>query len=430
MEERKRGQVRHKILIVDDSEMNRMVLSQILSDEFDCVEACDGTEAIAYLREHEAELSLVLLDIVMPKLDGFGVLSSMNIHQWLDSLPVVVISGETGNDYVRRAYEMGATDYISRPFDAVIVHRRVNNTIKLYDRQKKLAMLATDQLYKREKSNRIMINILSHIVEQRNSESGLHVLHINLIAEILAKRLVQKTKQYPMSREDIAILRAASSLHDIGKLGIPEEVLNKPGRLTQEEFQIVKKHSMIGADMLGTISVYQDEPLVRMSYEVCRWHHERWDGGGYPDGLKGDQIPIAAQIVSLADVYDALTGERVYKKAFSHEEAVQMILNGECGCFNPILLECFLDVQDKLRQELKGDTLNRKEDRAIQHAMIDELLQHEELTMAESALRLLEYERNKHRAPRPENFDPERDTAESNGASEARNPARTRKETP
>ena len=288
----------------------------------------------------------------MPGMDGFGVLNYMNRHHYLEDIPVIMISSEDSTEVVRRAYEMGVSDYINRPFDAGVVHRRVYNTIKLYAKQRRLITLITNQVYEKEKNNRMMISILSQIVEFRNGESGAHVLHINIITELILERLIQKTDQYDLSSSVRRMIVTASALHDIGKIGIDDKILNKPGRLTKEEFEVIKTHSAIGASMLESLEYYKNEPLVRIAHDICRWHHERYDGKGYPDGLKGEEIPISAQVVALADVYDALISERVYKKAYSHEKAVEMILNGECGTFNPLLLECLKDIQSRLKEEM------------------------------------------------------------------------------
>ena len=385
---------RPKILIVDDSEMNRSILADMLGDEFEIIEAVDGVQAIALLQRLQSEIALVLLDIVMPQMDGFAVLTIMNQQGWLEDVPVIMISSENTSAYVEKAYELGVTDYISRPFDALVVHRRVVNTIMLYAKQKKLVGMVADQIYEKEKSNRLLISILSHIVEFRNGESGLHVLHIQSITQLLLRQLVQMTDQYQLSSEDIALISTAAALHDIGKISIPSEVLNKPGRLTDEEFEIMKTHSTVGASMLEQLPLHEDEPLVKVAYQICRWHHERYDGRGYPDKLQGEAIPIAAQIVALADVYDALTSERVYKKAFSHETALHMILNGECGTFNPLLMDCLCAVADQIQAELSGDSYavdNQKDMRK----MTAEMLRYEELSASERTLRLLEHERSK-----------------------------------
>ena len=251
---------------------------------------------------------------------------------------------------------MGVSDYINRPFDAGVVHRRVYNTIKLYAKQRRLITLITNQVYEKEKNNRMMVEILSQIVEFRNGESGSHVLNINILTGMILESLVQKTDKYNITWSERLLITTASALHDIGKIGIDDKILNKPGKLTDEEFKIMQNHTIIGARILKNMEGYEDEELMMVAYQICRWHHERYDGRGYPDGLKGDEIPISAQVVSLADVYDALVGERVYKKAYSHEKAVQMILNGECGAFNPILLECLIDIQDRIKRKVKGST--------------------------------------------------------------------------
>lgn len=347
---------KYRILIVDDSEMNRAILSEILSEEYDIVEADSGEACIDMLRKYERSISLVLLDIVMPGMDGFGVLNYMNRHHYLEDIPVIMISSEDSTEIIRRAYEMGVSDYINRPFDAGVVHRRVYNTIKLYAKQRRLITLITNQVYEKEKNNRMLIGILSQIVEFRNGESGSHVLNINILTGMLLESLVQKTDKYNISWSERLLITTASALHDIGKIGIDDKILNKPGRFTDEERKIMQDHTIIGARILKNMEGYQDEELMRVAYEICRWHHERYDGKGYPDGLKGDEIPISAQVVSLADVYDALVSERVYKKAYSHEKAIQMILNGECGTFNPILLDCLLDIQDRIKRKVKGSS--------------------------------------------------------------------------
>lgn len=341
------------ILIVDDSEMNRDLLIDILEDQYDLIEAENGVKAIEILAEQREAISLVLLDIMMPEMDGFGVLSHIYQNHWNESFAVIMISADDSPVNIKRAYDLGAFDYISRPFDAAIVQRRISNTMCLYVRQKHLEQLVIEQFYENENNNRLMIAILSHIVEFRNGESGAHVLHVNQITELLLKQLILHTDQYPLSQSDITLIGMASSLHDIGKIAISEEVLNKPGRLTDEEFEIIKTHAAIGADILLSLPADQQSvPLVRMAFEICRWHHERYDGKGYPDGLKGDDIPIAAQVVALADVYDALTSERCYKKAYSHEDALNMILDGQCGSFNPLLLQCLQEITTVLKQEL------------------------------------------------------------------------------
>ena len=347
--------VKQQILIVDDSEMNREILTEMLQDDFRILEAENGEEALKMLKQYGTGISLMLLDIVMPVMNGFEVLAAMAREHWMDDIPVIMISSEGSEDYIRRAYEMGIADYIRRPFDAKIVYQRVFNTIKLYAKQRRLISLVADQIYEKEKNNRMMVGILSQIVEFRNGESGPHVLHIQTLTRLLLERLVQKTGQYGLSWSEQYMISMASALHDIGKIGIDEKILNKPGKLTKEEFDIMKTHTLIGATMLENLKMYQGEILLEVAYQICRWHHERYDGKGYPDGLVGEEIPISAQVVSLADAYDALISDRVYKKAYSHEQAVKMILNGECGAFNPVLLECLTDIQDHLKEVVNSD---------------------------------------------------------------------------
>lgn len=341
--------LKQQILIVDDSEINREILKEILKEDYRILEAANGEECLEQLERYGTGISLVLLDIVMPEMDGFEVLAAMNQNHWIEDIPVIMISSEDSDSYIRRAYEMGVSDYISRPFDAKIVYQRVLNMIKLYAKQRRLIRLVTRQIYEKERNNRMLIGILSQIVEFRNGESGLHVIHINLITQLLLEQLVKKTGKYQLSWEDRLLIATASALHDIGKIGIDEKILNKPGKLTKEEFEIMKTHTLIGVQMLDNLDMYRNEKLLKLAYEICRWHHERYDGKGYPDGLVGEEIPISAQVVSLADVYDALVSERVYKKAFSHEKALEMIQNGECGTFNPLLLQCMTEAQDKLK---------------------------------------------------------------------------------
>ena len=347
--------VKQQILIVDDSEMNREILTEMLQDDFRILEAENGEEALKMLKQYGTGISLMLLDIVMPVMNGFEVLAAMAREHWMDDIPVIMISSEGSEDYIRRAYEMGIADYIRRPFDAKIVYQRVFNTIKLYAKQRRLISLVADQIYEKEKNNRMMVGILSQIVEFRNGESGPHVLHIQTLTRLLLERLVQKTGQYGLSWSEQYMISMASALHDIGKIGIDEKILNKSGKLTKEEFDIMKTHTLIGATMLENLKMYQGEILLEVAYQICRWHHERYDGKGYPDGLVGEKIPISAQVVSLADAYDALISDRVYKKAYSHEQAVKMILNGECGAFNPVLLECLTDIQDHLKEVVDSD---------------------------------------------------------------------------
>lgn len=386
---------KEKILITDDSEMNRAILADILEGKYEILEAEDGIQAVSILQKQSSTISLMLLDIVMPRMNGFEVLDVMNKNGWIDDVPVIMVSAETGSDQVQSAYSLGVTDFISRPFDVNIVRRRVNNTLLLYAKQKRLTAMVEQQIYEKEQRSSLMIDILSHIVEFRNGESGLHIVHVRKLTEIFCRKLRQITDKYDLTDEKIELIATASALHDIGKIAIDDKILNKPGRLTDEEFRIMKTHSEKGAQMLSQIPVRDESHLVDTAYEIARWHHERWDGRGYPDGKTGDDIPISAQIVALSDVYDALTSVRVYKGPYTHDEAVDMILDGQCGAFNPQLLQCLRENRNTLQAELNYE--------ADAHPELREMRNYEAVVkrasaggMSERTLRLLDYERMKY----------------------------------
>ncbi len=341
---------KYKILVVDDSRFNRLVMTSMLERDYLIEEACDGKQAMLILQDRAEEFSLVLLDIVMPNMDGFEFLEVMKKCGWLDFLPVIMISSEYTHENIEASYRLGASDLIRRPYDERVVCHRIANTIALSNRQRELSNALVDEVIKENESSAAMVSILSHIVETRNGESGAHVQNIRHITGMLLEELMKVTDQYPLSKEEMFQIITASSLHDIGKMSVPEEILNKPGKLTDEEFRVMKGHAMVGANMVEPLLHNEDaNPLIRMTYEICRWHHERYDGRGYPDGLKGDEIPIAAQVVSVADVYDALTSERCYKKSYTPEQAIQMIQDGQCGAFNPLLLDCLSGIFDRLK---------------------------------------------------------------------------------
>lgn len=394
---RKRQDEKKTLLIVDDTPMNRALLSDILAPDYHILEAGTGREAVAELERHSGEIALVLLDVVMPDMDGFDLLTLMNKKNWLQSTPVIMISAEDSAGFIDRAYDLGATDYITRPFDEKTVIRRVQNTINLYAKQKVLEDMVTEQIMEKERSNFQMVEILSNIVEFRNGESGLHVRHVRVITDVLLQAVRRRCPEYGLTSAQITVIANASALHDVGKISIDEKILNKPGKLTPEEFEIMKTHTVIGAKMLEETSQQEGENgmFVRMAHDICRWHHERYDGRGYPDGLKGEEIPITAQVVALADVYDALTSPRVYKPAFSQEKAVQMILGGECGVFNPMLLECLKECTARLRRELSlsgdGGEINSLEIQRV----TSELMAHGELRATGQTLVRLEKEHSK-----------------------------------
>ena len=338
-----------KLLIADDSELNRAILVSVLEKNFDILEAADGKEAIATLAAHEGNIAALLLDVVMPEADGFEVLEEMNRRGWIDEIPTIMISVETGGSYIDRAFQLGAADYVSRPFVPNMIRRRVINAILLHTKTQKLTGLIADRFYLRERNTDILAAILGYAVEYRSGERGTHMTNVSRITGLLLHRLLERTDRCPIGPEDIETVCIASSLHDIGKLLIPEDILTKPTALTPGEFDIVKQHTRLGAKIISDLPIYQNETIIKYALEICRWHHERWNGEGYPDGLKGEDIPIAAQVVSLADAYDALTSKRCYKEALSHEKSLEMIRGGECGSFNPLLLECLNDIADTLK---------------------------------------------------------------------------------
>lgn len=342
------------VLIVDDMLMNRMLLIDILDDEYNILEASNGIEAIDVFEKNKDSIAVILLDAMMPELDGFGFLEVMSKRGSLENIPVVMISAEDSPEYIAKGYDLGVADYINRPFDPNIVIRRVKNIIMLYAKQQVLTNLIKEQISEREENNSILIDILSSVVEFRNGESGPHVLHVRRLTELLLKELAKIDSKYSMSLPEISLWATASAMHDIGKIAIDDKILNKPGRFTDEEYNIMKNHSMFGYEILDGLSWRKDVPLIDAAKQICRWHHERWDGHGYPDGLKGDEIPVPAQVVALADVYDALTSERVYKPAYSHEKALNMITNGECGEFNPDLLKALLQIGDIIKEKINN----------------------------------------------------------------------------
>lgn len=345
---------RPHVLIVDDSEFNREPLCGILGESFEILEADSGKEGLKLLRRYGTQISVVLLDIIMPEMNGFDVLDEMNREHWLDNIPVIMISADDSDENIRRAFDLGVTDYICRPFDAKVVERRIRNTITLNLKQRRMLSLLAEQSRDKEKIGQMMVDILSNTVCYVNGESGQHIRNIQRITAILLERLLLKTDRYRLSFQDCVMISTASALHDIGKVGINTFILNKPGILTPEEYEVMKKHTLIGEHILksGELSEFREEPLLKTAEQICRWHHERYDGSGYPDGLSGEEIPIAAQVVSIADVFDALMSKRSYKEALSAEVALRMIENGECGSFNPVLIECLKQAVGKLESDV------------------------------------------------------------------------------
>lgn len=339
-----------KILIVDDSEMNRSILSDILIDEYDIMEACDGLEAMDLLNKYSNSISLVLLDIVMPRMDGFSVLSKMNENHLIESIPVIIISSENASLYVERAYELGALDYIQRPFDTLVVRQRSLNTINLSGRQKLMSATSEEQLSKNEADMSTIINLLMNLVEFGSVDHGNHAENVRAITETILANIGAVSFKYKPTPADIQNIGIASMLHDVGMYAIDK---NNTNVNTDEAIVEMQKHTVLGAEMLGKLQGKEENVLLRRAGEICRYHHERWDGKGYPEGIKGDNIPIAAQVVAVADTYDRLVNKRLNKRAIPHDEAIAKIMNGECGAFNPVLMIVLKSIADTLPAKLK-----------------------------------------------------------------------------
>lgn len=387
---------KRKILVVDDSEMNRAILTDILGDEYEIIEACNGAEAVNRIRSYGVELSLVLLDIVMPRMDGFAVLAMMNSYKWIQDIPVIMISAESASDYISKAYDLGATDYIQRPFDSAVVHHRVTNAIMLYAKNKQLVGLVEEQIYEKQKEQSLLINILSNLIELKNGENGSRSLRIYTVTEVLLQNLIKMSDKYKLDSKEVSLIATASALYDIGKIAIDGKILSKrEDRLTPEEHEILKQHTVYGAEMLERIPSHKKEPLLRAAKEICRWHHERFDGKGYPDGLKGDDIPISAQVVALAEAYDSLTNDRDFDRCLSHQQAIDKIANGECGEFNPVLIKTLIWSSDLIRSNLRVLSVNGRIHKDIVR-VTREAISHRGLTASQRTLDMLESLRDKY----------------------------------
>ena len=350
----KKEQVLQQILIVDDSDMNRAMLREILKDNYSILEAGNGAECLSCVEHMGTSLSLILLDLNMPEMDGFEVLAELSRLGYMDDIPVIIISGTDSTADICRAYDLGATDYIHRPFNTQVIYRRVSNTITLMAKQRRMAELVNRQIDRTTKQQELMVDFLSRIIGYRSGESNPHFANISTLSALLLQALQKRKNHYGLTERDCQLIATAAVFHDVGKIGIPESILLKPGKLTAKEFEVMKTHTLIGDNLIKSLEIYHDEPLLQMAAQICRWHHERYDGGGYPDGLKGEEIPICAQVVSIADAYDALMSARPYKPAFSSEKAIQMILNGECGVFNPVLVDCLLEVVSQQKTGKEG----------------------------------------------------------------------------
>lgn len=352
-----------KVLIVDDSDINREILSAILKNQYEIIEAASGEQCIEKIKSAGEDISLILLDLIMPEMSGFDVLNYLNDNHLIGKIPVITITGDESDNSVREAYEKGVSDYITRPFDARVVYRRVSNTVNLYSRQKSLIREIENEANKKWQNRTMLVEILSQIIEFRDGDEsgGNHAGHMLDLSRRLLERLIAKTDKYAVTGREIELISTASALHDIGKVAIDKNIVDKKGRLTAEEFETMKTHTIIGEEMLNNISAYSDDPLIKYAKEICRWHHERYDGKGYPDGLEGDDIPVSAQVVSVCDVYDALISKRPYKPAYPREKAIKMIRDGECGAFNPLLVECLIETESNPEENAGGEEIEEKQ---------------------------------------------------------------------
>lgn len=356
------------LLIVDDNRINRDTLINILNNDYNILLATNGIECLEVLNKEKVDC--MILDLIMPFYDGFQVLKKIKDNKNLD-IPILIICPYDDDTIYEYSLALGAFDFITKPFIPSMVKSRVKHAIMLHSKENKLFDMVCNEMYKREKDKNVLISILAEVVEFRNGESGLHIVHINSMTRIILNKLKYK---YSITNDEIELITIASALHDIGKMAIPDEILNKPARLTNEEFDIMKTHTTSGAKMLDNLSHYKNEPLVKCAYDICLYHHERWNGKGYPMGLKENEIPLSAQVVSIADVYDALTSERCYKKAYSHEKAIEMILNNECGVFNPLIIECLLECQDEIKKEINNITTSEQSITEIKNSILREIL--------------------------------------------------------
>lgn len=344
---------KQRILIAEDSEMNRAILASLLEDEYDIIEAFDGKDAITILRTYHRSIAAIMLDIVMPCIDGFGVLEEMRKNNWIDEIPAIMISSETSSSYIDRAFELGATEYISRPFAAGIIRRRIKNAMLIHKKKQQLIDVTTGWFSERERDKDAMISLLIQAIGSRNADDYDHVIGVEHLTTLLLHRMNGKDGKYMLSHSDFESISMASLIHDIGKILLPHEIVQKKGGLSPEEAEIYKRHTLLGAQIISELKLHKNERIVKYASEICHWHHERWNGEGYPDGLSGDNIPIAAQVVSVADVFDSLVNGRRGRPVYTHEKAFEMIKNGECGSFNPLLVKCLSDILASLKQDKK-----------------------------------------------------------------------------
>lgn len=342
------------ILIADDVDINRDMLRIIFEEQFNVLEAADGYETISMLDTYQDEIVLLFLDFIMPGKNGLEVMKYMKDKGYMNTIPVIMITGEATTETDIKAYEYGASDIMRKPFTPKIVMRRTLNILELFENRLKMEQKLSERtkelvaMHKKlRKNNDFLINALSSVLEFRSLESSEHIKRVRYFTHIILDYVKKFHPEYNLTDELISSITDASALHDLGKIAIPDNILLKPGKLTKEEYEEMKKHTTYGCKLLENFK-QEDSEFYNLCYDICRHHHERYDGKGYPDGLVGDEISIWSQVVSIVDVYDALISERIYKLPYAEPEAVRMIHEGECGAFSPVILECF----DLARTEL------------------------------------------------------------------------------
>lgn len=347
---------RNKILVVDDEQINRAVLTNVFNDDYDTLEAENGKEALELIDAFTDSIAIVLLDLIMPVMNGFEFVCAMYERHLLDRIPVILITSDDSEDAEVLSLDSGISDVMHKPVNPYIIRKRVDNLIELYQHKNHLEEMVEEQTKKLEDqeeriraTNDNVIETLSTIVEFRDAESGSHIRRIRKFTELLLRSVAWNYPQYGLTISKISMISRASLMHDIGKIAIPDNILLKRGKLTPEEFEIMKLHTVKGSEIMDKMAVFADKEFYQYCYDIIRHHHEKWDGKGYPDGLVGDDIPLAAQVVSVADIYDALVSERVYKSAYTHEEAIRMITGGECGAFSDQIMFCFREVADAFK---------------------------------------------------------------------------------
>lgn len=362
--------MRDKVLIVDGVEAERLSFMQMLMEDYQALEANNGELAIQMIGEHLEELAVILLKLMIPKMDGFKVLEVMNEKKWIEKVPVLIIDGAGSAGMESKCFELGAVDFLNKPFEEGLVRHRVSNAANAFIHQEQLEesvrqknktmerqyKLLKQQAEELRQSKQAVIDILGSVVEYRNLNNASHTKQVKEITQILAEETREAYPEYGLTPQKVQVITLASTLHDIGKITIPDTILLKPTKKTEEELEMEKSHTTKGCEIISSIQGAWDQEYTETCMDICRYHHERYDGNGYPDGLVGDAIPLSAQLVALADLYDTLVSENINKKAYSKEQAYQMIISGECGVFNPKLISVFRNAKEKIEALVEDKT--------------------------------------------------------------------------